>query len=63
MTDTPAIAMMRQINTLTAAIDTIRNAVDDVTGLVNPDDATWADVARLAAIVDAVRRSGLVSDD
>lgn len=59
----PVEAIMRQIAILDDARDVITKAIDDATGSINPEDATWADVARLAAIVDRVKASGILGDD
>jgi hypothetical protein len=58
---TATIALLNQIATLREAVEKIENAIDHVTGSVNPGDATWRDVAILAQMVDAVKRADLVS--
>lgn len=57
--ESPTEAMMRQIAILTDARDAIQKVIDDATGSVDPDNATWRDVSRLAYIVDQVKRAEL----
>lgn len=56
---TPTEFMMRQISILAEARDKLQRAIDNVTSVVNPDEATWKDVTILAHIVDAVKRAEL----
>jgi hypothetical protein len=51
--------LMNQISTLHTAIAKLQAAIDDVTGSIDLDVATWGDVARLAHLVDAVKRAEL----
>lgn len=57
---TPAEVIMTQIATIQDAIETLQAAVDDATGSIDPDEATWRDVSRLAHLVDAIKRAELV---
>lgn len=57
---TPAEKIMEQIAILTEAQEHLARAIDDITGLVNPDEATWYDACRLSHLVDAVKRAELV---
>jgi len=59
---TPAEQIFSQINVLQSAINKIADAIDEMTGSIDPDDATWADASRLSWLVDAVKRSGILGE-
>lgn len=54
--------LMRQIADLEEARDVLIAAINDITGSIDPDEATWPDVARYALLVDQVRRSGILGE-
>jgi hypothetical protein len=48
-------ALMRQIGLLQDMAGVVKAAIEDITGTIDPDVATWGDVARHALLVDQVR--------
>lgn len=56
MTQVVTDALMRQIGIMQDAAGMLRGAIDNLTGSINPEVATWADVGRFAHIADAARR-------
>ena len=56
---TPTEAIMIQIATIQEAINELQEAINETVGSVDPDNATWADVSKLAWFVDAVKRADL----
>jgi tetrahydromethanopterin S-methyltransferase subunit B len=56
---TPTEVLMKQIASFQAAIATLQAAIDDITSSVDPEEATWNDVARHALLADRVKAAGL----
>ena len=48
-------AIAKQIIDMQAAIDILTESVDELTGSIDPDNATWRDVAEFAMQADAAR--------
>ena len=47
--------MMDQMATIQAAIEALQAKMDAVTSSVNPDEANWRDVSKLAQSAEAAR--------
>lgn len=49
-------ALVRQMAVMQEAADTLRSAINNLTGSTDPENATWIDVSRFAQMADAAKR-------
>jgi hypothetical protein len=54
--ETARDALVRQITVMHEAIYALNDTINAITGTINPEEATWLDIARFAQIADAARR-------
>lgn len=57
----PTLELMIQIDKMQTAIATLKAAIDDLTGSIIPEEATWKDVSRYAHLIDGLARADLVA--
>jgi hypothetical protein len=60
--NSPVDAIISQVSTLIEAQSAIMAAINEAHDTIDPDNATWRDVGKLAMLVDQVKRAGLVGD-